>query len=154
MLGTEWNLRYFNDEGKELWKVPGPGIAWDVNISRNGKYVVAAFGDGTIRWYKTEEGKELLSLFLHKDKRRWVISTPSGYYDTAPGTEEYLGWNVNRDKDSSPDFFPLGKFRSSYYRPDIIESILITGNESDTISTKSLSANPRNHFSEKCFQNF
>ena len=134
VLGTEWNLRYFNDEGKELWKVPGPGIAWDVNISRNGKYVVAAFGDGTIRWYKTEEGKELLSLFLHKDKRRWVISTPSGYYDTAPGTEEYLGWNVNRDKDSSPDFFPLGKFRSSYYRPDIIESILITGNESDTIS--------------------
>ena len=134
VLGTEWNLRYFNEEGKELWKVPGPGIAWAVNISGNGKYVIAAFGDGTIRWYKTEDGSELLSLFLHKDRKRWVTSTPSGYYDTAPGTEEYLGWHVNRNKDQSPDFFPLGKFRTNYYRPDVIESILDLGNESEAIS--------------------
>ncbi len=134
VLGTEWNLRYFDKSGREIWKVPGMGIAWAVNLTRNGKYVVAAFGDGTIRWYKTEDGTELLSLFLHKDKKKWVMSTTSGYYDTAPGTEEFLGWNVNRGKDHAADFFPLAKFRSKYYRPDIIEKILDFGNETETIS--------------------
>ncbi len=134
VLGTEWNLRYYDKSRKEIWKVPAPGIAWEVNLTRNGKYVVAAFGDGTIRWYKTEDGTELLSLFLHKDKKKWVISTTSGYYDTAPGTEEFLGWNVNRGKEHAADFFPLAKFRSKYYRPDIIEKILDIGNEAETIS--------------------
>jgi WD40 repeat protein len=134
ILGTEWNLRYYDKSRKEIWKVPGPGIAWEVNLTRNGKYAVAAFGDGTIRWYKTEDGTELLSLFLHKDKKKWVMSTASGYYDTAPGTEEFLGWNVNRGKEQAADFFPLAKFRSKYYRPDIIEKILDIGNEAETIS--------------------
>ena len=48
--------------------MPAPGIAWNVNLTRNGKYAVAAFGDGTIRWYKTEDGTELLSLFYIKIK--------------------------------------------------------------------------------------
>jgi len=134
ILGTEWNLRYYNKSGQEIWKAPAPGIAWEVNLTRNGKFAVAAFGDGTIRWYKTEDGTELLSLFLHKDKKKWVISTASGYYDTAPGTEEFLGWNVNRGKEHAADFFPLAKFRTKYYRPDIIDKILDTGNEQEAIS--------------------
>lgn len=133
ILGTEWNLRYYDKSGTELWKVPAPGIAWNVNLTSNGKYAIASFGDGTIRWYKTEDGTELLSLFLHKDKKRWVISTASGYYDTAPGTEEFLGWHVNRGKDHSADFFPIAKFRSKYYRPDIIDRILDIGSEEETI---------------------
>ena len=148
VLGTEWNLRYYDKEGREIWKVPGPGIAWAVNLTRNGKYVVAAFGDGTIRWYNTENGIELLSLFLHKDKRKWAISTTSGYYDSAPGAEEFLGWNVNRGKDHSPDFFPLTKFRSKYYRPDIIEKILEIGNEADTISKTNEDSGRKNETSK------
>jgi len=58
-----------------------------VNISSNGKLAVAAFGDGTIRWYRMSEGKELLALFPHGDRKRWVMWTPSGYYDTSPGGE-------------------------------------------------------------------
>jgi hypothetical protein len=71
---------------------------------------------------------------LHKDKKKWVISTNSGYYDTAPGTEEFLGWNVNRGRNHAPDFFPLTRFRSKYYRPDIIDKILDLGSEEEAIS--------------------
>lgn len=134
ILGTEWNLRYYDKSGSEIWKIPAPGITWNVNLTRNGKYAVASFGDGTIRWYKTEDGTELLSLFIHKDKKRWMISSASGYYDTAPGAEEFLGWHVNRHKENSADFFPLAKFRSKYYRPDIIDKILDTGSEEEAIN--------------------
>ena len=47
VLGTEWHLRLFDPEGKELWQKPVPGVAWAVNLSADGRFVVAALGDGT-----------------------------------------------------------------------------------------------------------
>jgi WD40 repeat protein len=49
VLGTEWYLRAFDRHGKELWHDDLPSAAWGVNIPRDGKFVVAAYGDGTIR---------------------------------------------------------------------------------------------------------
>lgn len=41
VLGTDWFLRCFDKDGNELWNVPAPSAAWDVNISGNGRVVVA-----------------------------------------------------------------------------------------------------------------
>ena len=60
---------------------------------------VAAYADGTIRWHRLSDGKELLAFFPHKDKKRWVLWTPSGYYDASPGGEELIGWHVSNGKD-------------------------------------------------------
>ena len=51
LLGTEWLLRLFDRQGRQQWEVPVPTIAWAVNIFGDGKLAVAAFGDGSIRWY-------------------------------------------------------------------------------------------------------
>jgi hypothetical protein len=32
LLGTEWYLRYFDAEGRELWQLPAPSVAWEVNF--------------------------------------------------------------------------------------------------------------------------
>jgi WD40 repeat protein len=106
LLGTEWSLRLFDKNGKEIWNVPAPSAAWAVNISGNGRVAVAGFADGTIRWYRMEDGKELLAFFPHKDKKRWVIWTPKGYYDASPGGEDLIGWHINNRKDKEADFFP------------------------------------------------
>jgi WD40 repeat protein len=129
LLGTEQSLRLFDRSGGERWQVASPSIVWGVNISGDGKLAVAAYGDGTIRWYRMSDGKELLALFPHADRKRWVLWTPSGYYDASPGAEELIGWHVNNGKDQAADFFPVGQFRATYYRPDVISKILETGDE-------------------------
>ncbi len=124
LLGTGWHLRYFGRNGVERWNTVAPATPWAVNISGDGKIAVAAFGDGTIRWYRTSDGKQILGFFPHNDKKRWIIWTPSGYYDASAGAEELMGWHVNLSPDMVSDFFPVSRFRSTYYRPDVIEKVL------------------------------
>ena len=85
MLGTEWRLRAYRADGGELWQKPVPGVAWGVNIGGNGRLVVAAYGDGTIRWHRLSDGQELLALFVHAKDRRYIAWTPQGYYAASPG---------------------------------------------------------------------
>ena len=100
LLGTNYFLYLFDKGGSEIWRVRVPGGAFDVNISADGRVAVAALGDGTIRWYRMKEGKELLAFFPHADKKRWVLWTPSGYYDASPGAEEFIGWHVNNGSEA------------------------------------------------------
>lgn len=129
LLGTNYCIRLFDRSGAEWWNVSAPGVAWAVNLSADGKLAVAAYSDGTIRWYSMKDGRELLAFFPHADKKRWVVWTPSGYYDAAPGAEDLIGWHVNNGKDKAADFFPAGQFRETFYRPDVVSKILQTGDE-------------------------
>jgi WD40 repeat protein len=129
LLGAEFYLRLFDRGGKMLWGAAIPAEAWSVNISGDGKLAIAAFGDGTIRWYRMADGKELLAFFPHKDRKRWALWTPGGYYDCSPGAEDLIGWHVNNGKDQAADFFPAGRFRGIYYRPDVISRVLAAGDE-------------------------
>jgi len=133
LLGADWYLRLFNTRGEEIWKAPVPGAAWAVNISGDGRFALAALGDGTIRWYNIKDGKEVLAFFPHRDQKRWVLWTPSGYYDAASGAEELIGWHVNQGKNQAADFFPASRFRAVYYRPDVLARILETGDEKEAI---------------------
>ncbi|HLL72221.1 MAG TPA: caspase family protein [Pyrinomonadaceae bacterium] len=129
LLGTSFWLRLFERNGAERWKVAIPGEAWAVNISADGQLAVAAYADGTIRWYGMTDGRELLAFFPHADRKRWVVWTPSGYYDASPGAEELIGWHVNNGRDRAADFFPVGQFRNVYYRPDVVSKVLETRDE-------------------------
>lgn len=133
LLGASWSLRSFSVSGAEQWKVPVPGAVWTVNVAGSGRVALAAFGDGTIRWYRLRDGKELLAFFPHKDGRRWVVWTPSGYYDASPGGEDLIGWHLNQGRDRAADFFPVGRFRAAYYRPDVIDRILETLDEAEAL---------------------
>lgn len=133
LLGTEFSIRLFDRTGKDLWNVPAPGAAWAVNISGDGRLAVAAYSDGTIRWYRMTDGAELLAFFPHNDKKRWVMWTPTGYYDASPDAEDLIGWHVNKGKDAAADFFPIGQFRNQFYRPDIISKILYAADEAKAV---------------------
>jgi hypothetical protein len=96
------------------------GAVRGVNISHDGRFVVAAYGDGTIRWHRLDDGTELLALFVNAKDRRWIVWTPKGYYAASPGGESMVGWHVNRGWDETPDFFPVERFRHQFYRPDVV----------------------------------
>ena len=133
VLGADWYLRLYDRQGNERWQVANPGAAWGVNIPGNGRAVVAAFSDGTIRWYRLSDGRELMAFFPHADRKRWVLWTPSGYYDASPGAEDLIGWHLNRGKDSAADFYPASRFRNQFYRPDVIAKVLSTLDEGEAV---------------------
>jgi len=133
VLGSEWFLRHFSTEGVVLWERRVPAAAWAVNISADGRWVVAGLGDGSIRWLRLNDGAEQMALFVHADRERWIVWTPSGYYDTSVGGENLVGWHLNRAFNQSADFFSAGRFRDRLYRPDVIQKLLAAGNEQEAL---------------------
>jgi WD40 repeat protein len=109
--------------------IPLPQGTVAAQASGDGRLVVAALADGTIRWYTAAEGRELLALLPHADGQRWVAWTQSGYYDASIGGDSLLGWQVTRGTKRFADFFPLGQFREHYFRPDVIARVLFLQDE-------------------------
>ena len=125
MLGAEWRLRLFDRAGREVWQQPVPGVAWAVNISADGRFVVAGYGDGTIRWHRLSNGEEVLALFPHADRQRWMAWTPEGFYATSgPDAEELLGYHLNRGKEREGEFISARQLREHFYQPGLISQRL------------------------------
>jgi hypothetical protein len=138
VLGTEYLLRSYDADGKELWEQAGPSIAWGVNISADNRIIVVSYGDGTLRWVRLSDGVELLALFVNRKTKAWVAWTHSGYYMASPGGEDLIGWHVNRGWNQAADFFAASKFHDKYARADIVERVLDTLDEDEAIRQASL----------------
>jgi WD40 repeat protein len=123
VLGTEWKLRAFDAKGEPLWQRRTPGIAWAVNITGDGRLVIAAYGDGTIRWHRMDDGRELLALFVLADKQNWVAWTPEGFYGATAGAFGVLQWQVNRGFDAAADTVPVHAI-PRLRRPDALAFVL------------------------------
>jgi len=134
VLGADWRIRGFNQAGSLQWSHQVPSVVWGVNIPKSGKILVAAYGDGTIRWHRLSDGKELLALFVQSASRRWVAWTPTGYYTASEGGEDLIGWHLNRGSwTEEAVFYKAHRFRDRFYRPDIIQLVLTTLDEKKAI---------------------
>jgi WD40 repeat protein len=131
LLGTDVALWHFDAAGGQRWRVRMPSAVWGINT--DGRLAVAALADGTIRWYRLADGAEILAFFPHPERRRWILWTPSGYYDASPGGEDFIGWHVNNGAEQAADFFPASRFRSTYFRPDVIDRVLAVMDENEAL---------------------
>jgi WD40 repeat protein len=123
VLGTNWNLRAFDEKGQPLWTHLVSDEVWAVNITGDGRLVVAAYSDGTIRWHRMDDGRELLALFVLKDKQNWVAWTPEGFYGATPGAFGVLQWQVNHGFDAAADVVPVSAI-PRLRRPDALALVL------------------------------
>ena len=123
LLGTEWYLRAYNAKGKRLWFRDVPGAAWAVNIAGDGRLAIAAYGDGTIRWHRMDDGRELLALYVLADKQNWVAWTPEGFYAATPGAFGVLQSHVNRGFDAAAETVPVSDI-PRLRRPDALPYVL------------------------------
>lgn len=125
VLGTDRSLRRFDREGNQLWRLAVPGATTHVNISGSGGLVVAAFSDGTLRWYRMSDGTELLALYVLSEKGNpWVAWTPKGYYDVSPGRGDLIGWHINHGANQAAQFYSADLYEEIFYRPNIVSSVL------------------------------
>ncbi|MES2153027.1 MAG: caspase family protein [Pseudomonadota bacterium] len=140
VIGGDRGWSKFDAAGKLLGRVAAPAAVWAVNFSSDGRYLVAAIGDGTIRWFNARTGQEKLALFAHSDRQRWVAWTPSGYYSASAGGEELMGWHINNGASQAGDFYPASRFRARYSRPDVVSRVLEALSEIDALRMANLSA--------------
>jgi WD40 repeat protein len=127
ILGAEWSIRIYDRAGKQQRRIPAPEVAFAVNLTPDARYIVAAVGDGTIRWYEMDTGKEVLALFVHRDLKRWVAWTPEGFFDASPEGESLIGYHLNRGPDHEGEFVKVEQLFDTFYRPDLISRRLKPG---------------------------
>ncbi|MBV9559137.1 MAG: caspase family protein [Bradyrhizobium sp.] len=123
VLGAEWSLRAFDAKGQPIWRRSVPSIVWGVDISEDGRLVIATYGDGTIRWHRMGDGRELLALYVLADRQNWVAWTPEGFYGATAGAFGVLQWQVNRGFDAPAETVPVNAI-PSLRRPDALALVL------------------------------
>jgi hypothetical protein len=123
VLGSEWSLRAIGANGERLWSRAAPGVTYGVNITGDGRLAVAAYDDGTIRWHRMDDGRELLALLVLADKQNWVAWTPEGFYGATAGAFGALRWHANRGIDAAADAVPVHAI-PRLRRPDALALVL------------------------------
>ena len=109
-------IRYFESHADSICAVaPSP----------DGRYLLTASADQTIRIWDPERNQPLLSLFFAGED--WIAWTPEGYYAASPGGERLMGWQVSSGPDQVGTFVPASQFHKSLYRPDVIKLLLSSG---------------------------
>jgi WD40 repeat protein len=124
ILGTSHYLRRYDRKGALVWKQRTVARAWDVNISSDSKTIVAALDDGTIRWFNMRNGHERYALYLHPDKKRWLLWQPDGYFDHGPDSENLVGFVVNKGAGQAAEVVRVNRMYDIFYRPDIVDKVL------------------------------
>ncbi|MGO8865887.1 MAG: caspase family protein [Alphaproteobacteria bacterium] len=124
-LGSDFYLRLYRG-GNQIWQNVLPAPAWTVGFSGDRRYVVAALGDGTLRWYAATDGSEVMALFVHSDGRRWIVWTPDGYFDDSPddprgpGGESLIGYHIDHGTKRLADFVTVDQMYDRFYRRDVV----------------------------------
>lgn len=126
LIGADYSLQFWKS-GRQLWNVPVPGPAWAVVLSGNGKFAVAALGDGTLRWYDRSDGKELMALLVLDDDR-WLAWNPEGYFDHSDNAASLIGYHLNQHREgkpAQPRFVLSGQIHKRFFRPDVLGAAIL-----------------------------
>jgi WD40 repeat protein len=136
VLGTDWYIRKFDRQGNQIWIWAAPAEAWGVNITADGRFVIAALGDGTVRWYTFEKGEEVLAMFVDRDLQRWVAWNPDGFFTFKGGGDALIGYQINHGADQAGEFVKVDQLREVFYRADLIDQILKPGGADKVLAAR------------------
>ena len=142
-LGTSFGLYLFNARsGKQIRELQGhTGIVWAVAPSPDGRFLLSASKDQTLRIWDPDRDLPVLSLFFAGDD--WIAWTPEGYYAASPGGEQLMGWHVNNGLAAMASYYPASHFRKTLYRPDVIKRLLESGSLDKALADANTAAGRR-----------
>jgi WD40 repeat protein len=121
---TDRTLRVIDPRGAETARAPLPADGFGVTVLADARRLVVALGDGTLRWYRVDDGgrslTELLAVFVHADAERWVAWTPQGFFDVSDRGQSLVGYLLNQERAASPRYFDFAQLYRQYYAPELI----------------------------------
>ncbi len=132
VIGQSFSLRALDRHGKVRWSTEAPAVN-GVAYSGDGRWVIAALADSTLRWYRAADGAEALAFLVLPDNR-WVAWTPGGHYAASEGGEDLVGWQIDHGDDRAADFFPASRLHAGHFRPDVISRVLLAASEADAVA--------------------
>ena len=69
----------------------------------------------------------LATLFMARTGE-WIFWTPSGFYETSPSGEQFVGWHLNQGRTLPARFFDVGQFRAKFYQPGTVSNHVLKAN--------------------------
>jgi WD40 repeat protein len=123
VVGTSSHLRLYDSSGQSKWAMPVSVPVQGVNVSSDDRVIVAAHIDGTIRWYRSGDGSLFLSLFPHRDRKRWIAWTPDKIFTASPGGDKIIGWHRNRGRKQTAKFIFAADLRKTNFKPERIRGL-------------------------------
>lgn len=123
VVGSTSHLRLFDQSGHAIWSIPVSSAIEGVNISLNGRVIIAVHADGTLRWYQLASGRHALSLYPHRDKKRWVIWTPDNFFAASADGDQLVGWHINQGPEKPAKFIPMQAVRKTNFKPELIKGL-------------------------------
>lgn len=88
-------IRFYNNY---ILKTKGPKICYSIPYKSeafirtewiNDNFYIISHYDGTLRWYDSSSGNEVLALFIDK-KGNWIYWVPEGYFYSDPASNSFL----------------------------------------------------------------
>ena len=108
--------------GKLIRKFNGSnGSILDLEVSSNNKMLISVADDNALRFWDINSGNLLLTAYYDYNFN-YIAFTPDGYFDKSEKFDASISWNTNGSVIKFDQLF------ETYYRPDIIKSILIGDN--------------------------
>jgi hypothetical protein len=123
-VGTTWQVVKLDRDARALWRQSFSSEVRAVNASGDGSFLLVTLADGTVRWLRQSDGREVLALFAHNNGADWVLWRPDGYYASSENGDQFVGWHLNRGVDHEPDFYRAVQFERVFYRPDLVRAAL------------------------------
>jgi len=119
--GANGALFAYGLDGRTLGEFVGhTSDVWAVTASANGRYLVTAGDDQTVRLWNLAT-RELIVTLFHGSDGEWVMWTPQGYYTGSPGAGELVGWQINQGSSKEAQYVRGRQLRDKLLRPDIVE---------------------------------
>ena len=128
-LGTDYRLRLYDGTGRELGSRRLAAAVWAVALVPDRPLLVAALGDGSIRWYSLRDRSplaEIAGLFVAGDGRRWLAWTGDGLFAHADqGGSTLVGYQQNGTaKAPTGTWLAFERAYRLFYDPEAVRSVL------------------------------
>ncbi|QJP14612.1 WD40 repeat domain-containing protein [Starkeya sp. ORNL1] len=150
VLGTTHRLLYARCDKQDVWngktiaETPFPGIrirneAYQLAVSGDRKFVIAAHADGILRWYRMSSGQNVMSAFLRPDLSSWIAWTAEGYFDYSfTSGSQVAGWVQSIPTGGGSwriDVQPLSRFNEKWHKPDELQKVFVDAQANRNVTT-------------------